>query len=212
MKNLFLVLVTLLSVSNLNAQDQDPKAKVILDDISKTTKSYKTITTDYSLIITNKDKKQTDKQTGKIQVKGTKFRLEIPGNSILCDGKTVWTFNKEANEVSIKNYEPSADDALDPTKIFTMYENGYKYKFDKEEAGLTIINLYPSVKPEKKKFHTIKLFVDKPKKQVKKMIMLMKDGGTQTYELKTLTPNLDILENQFVFDSKACKCEVIDER
>jgi hypothetical protein len=42
--------------------------------------------------------------------------------------------------------------------------------------------------------------------------MLMKDGGTQTYELKTLTPNLDILENQFVFDSKACKCEVIDER
>jgi outer membrane lipoprotein-sorting protein len=212
MKNLFLVLVTLLSVSNLNAQDQDPKAKVILDDISKTTKSYKTITTDYSLIITNKDKKQTDKQTGKIQVKGTKFRLEIPGNSILCDGKTVWTFNKEANEVSIKNYEPSADDALDPTKIFTMYENGYKYKFDKEEAGLTIINLYPSVKPEKKKFHTIKLYVDKPKKQVKKMIMLMKDGGTQTYELKTLTPNLDILENQFVFDSKACKCEVIDER
>jgi len=212
MKNLFLVLVTLLSVSNLNAQDQDPKAKVILDDISKTTKSYKTITTDYSLIITNKDKKQTDKQTGKIQVKGTKFRLEIPGNSILCDGKTVWTFNKEANEVSIKNYEPSSDDALDPTKIFTMYENGYKYKFDKEEAGLTIINLYPSVKPEKKKFHTIKLYVDKPKKQVKKMIMLMKDGGTQTYELKTLTPNLDILENQFVFDSKACKCEVIDER
>jgi outer membrane lipoprotein-sorting protein len=212
MKNLFLVLITLLSVSNLNAQDQDPKAKVILDDISKTTKSYKTITTDYSLIITNKDKKQTDKQTGKIQVKGTKFRLEIPGNSILCDGKTVWTFNKEANEVSIKNYEPSSDDALDPTKIFTMYENGYKYKFDKEEAGLTIINLYPSVKPEKKKFHTIKLYVDKPKKQVKKMIMLMKDGGTQTYELKTLTPNLDILENQFVFDSKACKCEVIDER
>ena len=212
MKNLFLVLITLLSVSNLNAQDQDPKAKVILDDISKTTKSYKTITTDYSLIITNKDKKQTDKQTGKIQVKGTKFRLEIPGNSILCDGKTVWTFNKEANEVSIKNYEPSSDDALDPTKILTMYENGYKYKFDKEEAGLTIINLYPSVKPEKKKFHTIKLYVDKPKKQVKKMIMLMKDGGTQTYELKTLTPNLDILENQFVFDSKACKCEVIDER
>ena len=35
MKNLFLVLITLLSVINLNAQDQDPKAKVILDDISK---------------------------------------------------------------------------------------------------------------------------------------------------------------------------------
>jgi outer membrane lipoprotein-sorting protein len=212
MKNLLSILFLAGSFICLNAQDQDPKAKQILDDISKTTKSYKTITTDYTLVVTNKEKKQTDKQAGKIQVKGTKFRLEIPGNSIICDGKSVWTFNKEANEVSIKNYEPSADDALDPTKIFTMYENGYKYKFDKEEAGLTIINLYPSVKPEKKKFHTIKLYVDKTKKQVKKLVMLMKDGGTQTYELKTLTPNLDIIENQFVFDSKACKCEVIDER
>lgn len=212
MKNLFLILFIFILSSNFIAQDQDPKAKAILDDISKTTKSYKTITTDYSLTITNKEKKQTDKQTGKIQVKGNKFRLEIPGNSIICDSKTVWTYNKEAGEVSLKNYEPSADDALDPTKIFTMYENGYKYKFDKEEAGLTIINLYPSVKPEKKKFHTIKLYVDKPKKQVKKLIMLMKDGGTQTYELKTLTPNLDILDNNFAFDTKSCKCEVIDER
>jgi outer membrane lipoprotein-sorting protein len=212
MKKIFLIILALITSSHLQSQDQDPKAKVILDDISKTTKSYKTITTDYSLVITNKDKKQTDKQTGKIQVKGTKFKLDIPGNSIFCDGKTVWTFNREANEVSIKNYVPSADDILDPTKIFTMYENGYKYKFEKEEAGLSVINLYPSVKPEKKKFHTIKLYVDKQKKQVKKLIMLMKDGGTQTYELKTLTPNLDILENQFVFDSKSCKCEVIDER
>lgn len=211
MKIIFFLFIAF-SFSAFYAQDQDPKAKVILDDVSKTTKSYKTISTDYSLIVTNKEKKQTDKQTGKIQVKGTKFRLEIPGNTIMCDGKTVWTFNKEANEVSVKNYEPSSDDALDPTKIFTMYENGYKYKFDKEEAGLSIVNLYPSVKPEKKKFHTIKLYVDKSKKQVKKLIMLMKDGGTQTYELKSLTSNLEISDNQFVFDSKACKCEVIDER
>jgi outer membrane lipoprotein-sorting protein len=211
MKTLIFIITTLTCL-NFYAQEQDLKAKAILDDVSKTTKAYKTISTDYSLIVANKEKKQTDKQTGKIQVKGTKFRLEIPGNTIMCDGKTVWTFNKEANEVSVKNYEASADDAMDPTKIFTMYENGYKYKFDKEESGLSIVNLYPSVKPEKKKFHTIKLYVDKSKKQVKKLIMLMKDGGTQTYELKSLTSNVEIADNQFVFDAKACKCEVIDER
>jgi outer membrane lipoprotein-sorting protein len=211
MKTLIFILTSFTCFKNF-AQDQDLKAKAILDDVSKTTKAYKTISTDYSLIVTNKEKKQTDKQTGKINVKGSKFKLEIPGNTIVCDGKTVWTFNKEANEVSVKNYEANADDAMDPTKIFTMYENGYKYKFDKEEAGLSIVNLYPSVKPEKKKFHTIKLYVDKSKKQVKKLIMLMKDGGTQTYELKSLTSNLEIPDNQFVFDAKACKCEVIDER
>lgn len=213
MKKLFNALLLLvITTSTIAAQDQDPKAKVILDDVSKTTKAYKTITTEYIQTVTNKEKKQTDKQTGKIQVKGNKFRLEIQGNTIVCDGKTVWTYNKENNEVSIKDYEPSTNDAMDPTKIFTMYENGFKYKYEGEEAKLAIINLYPSVKPEKKKYHTIKLYVDKAKKQVKKLTMLMKDGTTQTYEVKTMTPNLDLPDSLFTFDVKACKCEVVDER
>jgi len=206
------LLLLVITTSAVVVQDQDPKAKVILDDVSKATKAYKTITTEYILTVTNKEKKQTDKQTGKIQVKGNKFRLEITGNTIICDGKTVWTYNKAANEVSIKNYEPDANDAMDPTKIFTMYENGFKYKYDKDEAKLTIINLYPSVKPEKKKYHTIKLYIDKAKKQVKKLTMLMKDGGTQTYEVKTMTPDIDLSDTLFTFDTKACKCEVVDER
>src|ERR1700748_3609356 len=81
------------------AAEQDPKAKAILDDLSKTTKSYKTISAEYELVLLKKEKKQTDKQTGKIEVKGNKFKLEIPGNTIVCDGKTVWTHNKDAQEV-----------------------------------------------------------------------------------------------------------------
>ncbi|HXU26422.1 MAG TPA: outer membrane lipoprotein carrier protein LolA [Bacteroidia bacterium] len=197
--------------------EQDPKAKAILDDLSKTTKSYKTIVAEYELVLLNKDKKQTDKQTGKIEVKGNKFRLEIPGNSIICDGKTVWTHNKDAQEVTIKNFEPNSEEGLNPTNIFTMYETGYKYKYEKEEKiganTYHVINLYPTVKPEKKKFHTIKLFVDKVKKQVGEIKMLMKDGGTQTYAIKSLTPNAPLADNVFVFDTKSFKPDqIIDER
>lgn len=205
--------ISLLSV----AQDQDPKAKVILDDLSKTTKSYKTITSDYVFTILNKDKKQTEKQTGKVQVKGSKFKLEIPGNTIVCDGKTIWAYNKDANEVTIKNFDGTNEDQLNPSKIFTMYETGYKYKYDNEEkVGATtcnVITLFPSVKPEKKKFHTIKLYVDKVKKQVAKMVMLMKDGSTQSYDIKSFKPNLEIADNVFVFDTKPFKADQItDER
>lgn len=211
MKTIALFLFAGISVM---AQDQDPKAKVILDDVSKATKAYKTITTEYTLTVKNKEGKQTDKQSGKIQVKGNKYKLEIPGNTIVSDGKTVWTANHEAKEVSIKNYEASGDDAMDPTKIFTMYENGFKYKYDKEEkvngVSLAVINLYPSVKPEKKKYHTIKLYVDKAKKQVKMLKMLMKDGSSQTYEVKSMTPNSDLADTTFAFDTKGW--EVIDER
>lgn len=199
------------------AQDQDPKAKAILDDLSKTTKAYKTIVSEYTFIILNKDKKQTEKQTGKVSVKGNKFRLEIPGNTIVCDGKTLWAHNKDANEVTIKNFDANNEDQLNPTKIFTMYESGFKYKYVKEEkvgtATCHVIDLFPAVKPEKKKYHTVKLYVDKVKKQVAKMVMLMKDGTTQSYEIKTFKANAEIPDSAFVFDLKPFKADQItDER
>ncbi len=216
MKKLLLLLFSALSFF-LNAQDQDPKAKAILDDLSKTTKAHKTITAEYSYTILNKDKKQIEKQSGKVFVKGQKFKLEIPGNTIVCDGKTLWNYNKDAKEVTIKNFNAENEDQLNPSKIFTIYETGYKYKFDKEEkVGLilcNVIDLFPAVKPEKKKFHTIKLYVDKTKKQIVQVKMLMKDGGTQSYEIKSLKSNVEMADNLFVFDLKGFKADQInDER
>lgn len=216
MKHLLYILICA-STLNVFAQDQDPKAKTILDELSKTTKAYKTISADYIFTIFNKDKKQLEKQTGKVQVKGQKFKLEIPGNSIVCDGKTIWNHNKDAAEVTIKNFEANNDEQLNPSKIFTLYETGYKYKFDKEEKiGVVlcnVIDLYPTIKPEKKKFHTIKIYIDKAKKQVVQLKMLMKDGGSQLYEIKTFKPNLELADALFVFDTKAFKPDqIIDER
>lgn len=216
MKKLLSVLFVCVSFL-VNAQDQDPKAKAILDDLSKTTKAYKTITADYVFTILNKEKKQVEKQAGKVLIKGNKFKLDIPGNTIVCDGKTLWNYSKDAKEVTIKNFEAENEDQLNPSKIFTIYETGYKFKYDKEEkvgaANCHVIDLYPSVKPEKKKFHTAKIYVDKTKKQITKLVMLMKDGGQNVYEIKTLKSNLEITDPVFVFDTKGFKPDQIsDER
>jgi outer membrane lipoprotein-sorting protein len=199
------------------SQEQDPKAKAVLTDVSKTTKTYKTITADVVFTMLDKDKKQVEKpQTWKIFTKGDKFRIEIPGTTIVSDGKTLWNYNKDAKEVTIKHFDPDNDEQ-NPSKMFTMYENGYKFKYEKEEkvgsAACHVIDLYPAVKPEKKKFHTIKLYADKAKKQVVRLRMMMKDGGTQTYDVKALKPNAVIADNQFVFDLKGFKPDQInDER
>lgn len=216
MKKLF-ALLFLASSFVVNAQDQDPKAKAILDDLSKTTKAYKTITAEVVYNTYNKDKKALDKpQTWKIQVKGVKFRLEIPGNSIVCDGKTIWNYNKDAKEVTIKNFDPDNDEQ-NISKIFTIYETGYKYKYDKEEKVGTsmthVIDLVPAIKPEKKKFHTVKLYIDKTKKQIVQLKMMLKDQGTTTYDIKSMKTNLEIPDSQFTFDTKGFKPDQInDER
>ena len=218
MKKIFLItsIFTFLGLVSF-AQDQDPKAKPILDDLSKTTKAYKTITSEYVYTIVNKDKKQLEKWTGKVLIKGSKFKLDIPGNKIVCDAKTIWAHNKDAGEVTIKNFDSNNEDQLNPTKIFTMYETGFKYKYEKEEKiGVNtfhVITLYPSVKPEKKKFHTVKLYIDKVKKQIAQVVMFMKDGSTQTYEIKSFKANAEIADAVFTFDLKPFKADqIIDER
>jgi len=200
----------------LNAQDQDPKAKIILDDVSKTTKAFKTISADYSFAIFNKDKKQLEKWLGKVQIKGIKFKLDIPGNTIVCDGVTLWNYNKDAKEVTIKTFD-SENEEQNPGKIFTLYESGFKYKYNKEEKVgnvlCQVIDLYPAVKPEKKKFHTLVIYIDKIKKQVIQMKRLMKDGGIELYEIKSMKPNVPLTDNIFVFDTKTLKADQInDER
>lgn len=198
-KKIALIAFLVISSLAINAQN-DPKAKTILDDLSQKTKAYTTIKAEFTFIAEKKDKTK-DTQNGKIQTKGSKYKLEIPGHEIYCDGKTVWDFIKDANEVQIKDMEVGGEDAVNPSTIFTLYEKGYKYKFDSEDATKQAINLFP-VNPDKKKFHTVKLVVDKTKKQISSVKMMMKDGSVQTYEIKSFIGNSVIPDTDFTFNTK----------
>lgn len=219
MKNIFLIAGALIIgyTTSINAQTEKPdlKAKGILDELSAKTKSYTSIKADFTIEMVNKEKK-TEKQDGAIQLKGDKYKLDIKGQQIICDGKTTWTYLADANEVQVNNIDPNANDGISPSNIFTIYEKGFKYKFDKEETvGAVVIQtiiLYP-ISPDKKKYHTVKLMIDKSKKQISSVKMMMKDGGTYTYTVKKFNPNTEIADASFVFDAKAHPgVEVVDLR
>ncbi|MDZ4784552.1 MAG: outer membrane lipoprotein carrier protein LolA, partial [bacterium] len=118
----------------------DQKAKAILDEVAAKTKAYTSIKTEFesSAIkkVSNTETKVSDTQTGTLQLKGEKYKLEIKGQVIICDGKTQWTYIKESNEVQVNNApDPDATDTPSPINIFTLYEKGYKYKFEKEDVS-----------------------------------------------------------------------------
>lgn len=197
-----LLLAGLLTISSFSLFSQnDPKAKKVLDELSTKTKAFTTIKAEFSFVNEKKDKTK-DTQNGKIQTKGTKYKLEIPGHEIYCDGKTVWDFIKDANEVQVKDMETGGDDAVNPSNIFTMYEKGYKYKFDSEDATTQVISLFPE-NPDKKKFHTVKLYINKTKKEISSVKLMMKDGTTQTYTIKSFVSNAAIPDTDFTFNAKA---------
>lgn len=194
-------IIALLTIGYLTSFAQnDVKAKKTLDELSAKTKAYTTIKAEFTKTLEKKDKSK-ETQNSKLEIKGAKYKLIIPGHEIISDGKTVWDFIKDANEVIIKDMEVD-NDALSPSNIFTMYEKGYKYKFDSEDASTQTISLFPE-NPDKQKFHTVKLVIDKLKKQISSVKMMMKDGTTQTYTIKSFEGNSEIPDANFTFNIKA---------
>jgi outer membrane lipoprotein-sorting protein len=217
MKKIMIILSAFLAfnIANAVAQD-DAKAKAILDEVSAKNKTYSSIKASFSYNLENKDAKINETQEGSISIKGKKYRLEIAGQEVISDGKSVWTFLKDANEVQINTAEEPADDAITPTNIFTIYEKGFKYKYEGEKTengkAVFVINLNP-IDVKGKPYHTVKLSIDKASKQINSIKVLSKDGNNYTYTVKSFTPNAEMPESTFTFNTaKYPKVEVIDLR
>lgn len=216
MKKTFLLLaLSILGTASVHAQD-DPKSKAILDKLIAKSRSYTSFEADFSSTLINTAGKLNVKQDGNVKVKGKLFRLTLTDNTVVNDGKAIWTYSKKSNEVTISD-PADMDKELDPTKIFSIYEQGFKSTFveEKKEADGTVVQvlkLFP-LEPGKKPYHTVILSVDKAKLEPKLVKVLYKEGNEVTYLLKKFSPNVDLYDSVFTFDkAKFPGVEVNDVR
>ncbi len=213
MNRITILLLATIVTLNLSAQQIDAKAKGILDKLSAKTKAYTSIKAEFQFSISSKKDGVGEIQEGAVTLKGNKYNLLIKGQEVISDGKTVWTYIKESNEVQINAISSDENDGnLSPDKLFTLYEKGFKYKFVEEKNNIYSINLYPN-DANAKSFHRITLFIDKIKNEIKEVKVFGKDGSETSYKIKTFTTNITITDSQFTFDkTKHPKVEVIDLR
>jgi len=194
------------------AQTKDQKAASLLDEVSAKTKSYKSIKADFTYTMENKQAKINEEKKGTLLLAGDKYRLNVSGQAVICDGKTIWTFIEESNEVQINTLD-NKDDALTPSKLLTSYNANYKSKIITDKAtdpNLETIELIPNTT---KSIIKAIVTVDKAKKQVTVFSMYDKNGNIFTYKILKFQTDLPINPNDYSFDkSKFPGVEVIDMR
>ena len=195
MTKLFTTLLIALGTT-LFAQDQ--VAKDVLDRLSATTKSYKNMTVDFDFIFENKNQNINEKQKGILVLQEEMFRLEMEEQIIINDGESQWIYLADMNEVQIMEHDPKEQN-MSPNKLFTIYEEGYKYNYVGAEAEngkrLQIIDLFPE---ESGAFMKVTLAVDAAKNQLHKITILDKNGGTYTYLVTSFKNNTAIAP--FIFN------------
>jgi outer membrane lipoprotein-sorting protein len=202
--------------SVMSFAQQDPKAKLILDEVSKTAKAYSTISATFSITVKQKDG-STDVKNGSVLMKSGKYKITLDNKvkdvikkeEYYNDGKTTWVYIEKNKEVTIDNApdpaKKKAENSISVNDIFTIHEKGFNYTFIKEETQngrvVQIIDLIPE-KPDKKNYFKIKVTIDKVKKQIINIVQMNKDGSSITYNVKTFTPNTEVPDTTFQFDKK----------
>jgi outer membrane lipoprotein-sorting protein len=188
----------------VSAQRDQALAKQIIQNSVNKNKSYKSTKVEFRYTLENKMDSIKDAQNGTFYLKDGNFKLTFGDQVIISDKKNVWTYLKTANEVQINTYNPSELE-INPNEIFTMWETGYLYGYMGEQVinskQVHIIELTPNDKSAP--YFKVKLYIDKVTKNVVKLQTYYKNSTIVTFDIKSTTPDIEILDGFFYFNTNS---------
>jgi outer membrane lipoprotein carrier protein len=215
MKKILIIICSFLFFS-VSAQ-VDQKARQILEQASNKMQSFQTISMTFTFTMENIKMKIHEKNNGLLLMKGKKYQVKLPdmGMQVYSDGKTVWNYMKEANQVTISNAGEEGQGVIDPTTIFNVYQEGFTYKYieDKSMNGkmISYVELVPLDKT--KEFTKMLVGIEKEKQLIFSLVTYGKDENQYGIYVNDFKSNQPIADSDFVFDKASFKdVEVVDFR
>ncbi|MBO9618917.1 MAG: outer membrane lipoprotein carrier protein LolA [Niabella sp.] len=215
MKKLYVSGALLLATFFSFAQQRDPKAKAILDEVSTKFKTYQTVSANFAYSIQNAQGKVLSKKSGTVNMKGQKFNIAFGNNKIISDGTTIWNYDPSSKEVTV-NTANKSESTITPQKLFTdFYNKDFMYVMgnDSKMGGKTLTNIIMQPIDKNKPFSRLYLAVDKATKTIVGTTVVEKGGNRYVYMINSLKSNVPMSDAQFTFDkAKYPGVEVVDLR
>ncbi len=216
MKKFLFVLALVSSIIPAMAQTTtDPAAKKVLDAVSAKFKTFTTVQASFNYKVENASGKALSTKTGTLVMKGQKYHITFGGQDIYSDGKTVWSYDKASNEVSISNLDPNGA-GMTPQKLFTNFYDKDFYSVLNGESKVgakTIQEIEMTPVDKSKPFHKVYIYVDKAAQTISSTKVLENGGNRYSYGVTNMKTNVPVADAQFVFDKgKFPGVEVVDLR
>lgn len=211
MKQVFtlLMMLAIFATTALAQNDRDiqndPKATEILDRVSAKYQGIKSLEMVFNMRIKSEMDGLDESYLGSAYLKNDKYRVSTEMVEIICDNVKRWTILKEVEEVQINFYEPDAENIESPTKLFTIYKDGYFYKLEGTETldgkQVQVIKLIPQ-ELDASLYKAIFLYID-GSDVIRQARIEGKDGVVYLWTIKEFNPGLTIDDDVFKFDATA---------
>lgn len=207
----FVVLLIITISMSLSGQ-KDPEALQVLKEFSRTASAAPSVTIDFTLNTYDSREGNSDSFTGTVVISGDSFRLTLPDNNVYTNGITIWNYLPDENEVTITSPDPGDDSFFSkPSRIFSMYEEGYKIRLLEQSSTYWVIDLYPT--DINVNLIHVRLRIGKQKYDLKEAEYKTKEGMTATLKADRYDLTYKPAGDFFIFNPSGHKgIEIIDMR
>lgn len=200
MKRMFLTML-LIGAAAVGSQAVAQKsADQLLRNVVDKTRNTPNLKIEFTYQMINTKAGINEKKNGTLFLNGDAYKVLIDGQTIVSDGKTVWTYLPESNEVMVSN-AGNGDEAVSPTSLLTSYAKNYKASFgnDKENTarGLKTIELKGAAGS---KFPKVIVGVREAAEQLGRLVIFDNGGNQFIYDMSRMTPNQTLAKNFFTFN------------
>lgn len=178
------------------ATAQDRKAAALLNEVADKTQAFENIRIEFEYKMINKPQGINETLDGTLLSKGDKFKLDVAGQQIISDGKTMWTFLESVNEVQIN--EPMDDEeGFNPRNFLQTWSDRFKAKTLSESGNETMLELIPM---ESSMFTKVHVKIDNSKKELLSITMFDGNNTEFVYSIKRFITNQPLADKVFSFD------------
>ena len=184
--------------------------KTAIELLKRAVSKMQNVTFTTTMTALDSQKRQLSQQTAEVRYNKGRYHIIASDQELICDGTTVWHWNKNAREVTVNDIPPANDiNLLNPSGILASYETNFRAKYIRtEEDGTAIVDLQAKTT---RSFHKLRLRIDEKSGILKRLEVHNYDSSREIYDFKK--HKFNSIQDSFRFDTKSHpEVEVIDMR
>lgn len=204
-KNIIACLFLLFATQAVSAQNN---AEMIIRLLINQMKSHKNVEMAFNYQISPDEKTVIEGEKGHAWLQGEAYKIELADQHTISDGKIIWTYLIEDEEVMISNAADGVDNT--PLKLLTSLDESYVATLAGiDPKGIATVEL---ANP-KGQYKRVTLKINTKKAELKSADIYMEDGSKAVVNIEGMKFDQELGNKFFTFDTKKHpKVDVIDMR